>query len=84
MVCSEGAVPAGATAERGWRCMKVDGPLDFELTGVLAALTQTLAEAGVPVFALSTYDTDYLLVKDEQLKIAAAALERAGHTVDSR
>ena len=53
-------------------------------TGVLAALTRALAEAGVPAFALSTYDTDYLLVKDEQLKIAAAALERAGHTVDAR
>lgn len=82
VICSEHLVPEAATAERGWRCLKVGGPLSFELTGVLAALTRPLADAGVPVFALSTYETDYLLVKEEQLTAAASALERAGHALE--
>lgn len=82
MICSEHLVPEAATAERGWRCLKVGGPLSFELTGVLAALTRPLADAGIPVFALSTYETDYLLVKEEQLTAAASALERTGHAVE--
>lgn len=81
VVCSERAVPAAATAERGWRCLKVDGRLSFELTGILATLTRPLADARVPVFAISTYDTDYLLVKEDRLTAAYAALEREGHVV---
>jgi hypothetical protein len=81
VVCPEDVVPEAITAERGWRCLRVAGPLDFALTGVLAALSQPLAGAGVPIFAISTYDTDYLLVKENRLTAAAAALERAGHSV---
>lgn len=82
IVCRADAVPQGVRTEGGWRCLKVRGPLDFALTGILAALTAPLAAAGIPVFAVSTYDTDYLLVKAETLDRAAEALRGAGHRVE--
>jgi len=81
ITCAEEAAPDGITAERGWRCLKVEGPLDLALTGIAAALTGPLAEARVSVSVIATYDTDYLLVKEDRLAEAVAALERAGHTV---
>jgi hypothetical protein len=82
VVCADAALPPGAgEAQRGWRALKVQGPLDFALTGVLAALAVPLAEARIPIFALSTYDTDYVLVRDEDLDRACHALAQAGHTV---
>jgi uncharacterized protein len=81
IVCRAGAVPEGVDAEQGWRCLKVEGPLDFALTGILAALASPLAAAGVALFALSTFDTDYLLVKAETLDRAVEALRAAGHRV---
>jgi hypothetical protein len=80
-VCEESAVPANATAQRGRRLLGVKGPLDFSLTGVLASLTGPLAEAGISIFSISTYDTDYLLLAERDLEPAIAALERAGHTI---
>ncbi len=77
----EAAVPEGATCRGGWRVLIVEGPLDFGLTGVLAALTAPMAEAGVPVFALSTWATDFLLVPGVRLEAARAALTAAGHEV---
>lgn len=79
IVCGEDAVPAEATASRGWRAMRVAGPLDFALTGILASLAAPLAEAGVPIFALSTHDTDYVLVPEDKLPRAVDALTAAGH-----
>lgn len=73
------AVPLHARAERGWRALEVDGPLDFALTGILAALATPLSEAGVSIFAVSTFDTDYVLVRDGQLPAALDALIAAGH-----
>jgi hypothetical protein len=85
IVCMEADIPLGGVphmvVQGGWRCLKVDGPLDFALTGVLAALAAPLARADVSLFALSTYDTDYLLVKAAALEGAIAALEQADHTV---
>ena len=81
-VCPEEAVPEGVRAERGRRCLTVAGPLDHGLTGVLEALTRPLAAAGVPVFALSTYETDHLLVAERLAGVAARALREAGHEVD--
>lgn len=81
IVCSEQAVPPDVTCERGWRGLMVAGPLDFALTGVLASLAVPLAEAGVSIFAISTFDTDYVLVRDQQLSAALDALRCAGHTV---
>jgi hypothetical protein len=82
IVCAEAAVPQEiAGAERGWRSLRVQGPLDLTLTGVLAALAAPLADAKIPLFALSTFDTDYLLVREETLQPAITALVRADHTV---
>jgi GNAT superfamily N-acetyltransferase len=81
VVCEERDVPAGVAAERGWRCLEVAGPLEFGLTGIVASLTDPLARAEIPVFAISTYDTDLLLVKEDVLESAIEALEGAGHAV---
>jgi hypothetical protein len=81
IVLPEEAVPAMWEAETGWRCLKVQGPLDFGLTGILASLATPLAKAGVSIFALSTYDTDYVLVKDSDLEEAKRALSAGGHRV---
>ena len=74
VVCPENQVPDAVTKDGGWKVLMVEGPLDFSLTGVLASLTGPLAREGISVFALSTYDTDYLLVKEEQLAKAIQAL----------
>jgi len=81
IVCREAAVPPDVTATRGWRALKVQGPLPFDMTGVLASLAQPLAEAQIPVFATSTYDTDYLLVPASQLEAARSLLTAARHTI---
>lgn len=81
VVC-ESSIPLDSEqSETGWRMLKVAGPLDFSLTGIMAALTTTLAEAGISLFALSTYDTDYIMVKAEQLEAACTALTCAGHKI---
>ena len=81
VVCPEQAVPAGAQAEPGWRCLRVAGPLGFGMTGILASLAGPLASSGVSIFVVSTYDTDYLLVQERDLDRGADALTRAGHVV---
>ena len=81
IVAPSAAVPPEVRAERDWRALRVAGPLDFALTGILASLAAPLADAGVSIFALSTYDTDYVLVRHPQLDVALAALRAAGHTV---
>ena len=81
VVCPvELAVPA-PQEETGWRLLTVRGPFEFTLTGIMAALSGALAAAGVPLFALSTFDTDHLLVKDDDLARAVRALRDAGHEV---
>jgi hypothetical protein len=67
--------------EPGWRLLTVRGPLEFSLSGIMAALTGELAAAGVPLFAMSTFDTDHLLVKEADLQRAIAALRAAGHEI---
>ena len=81
IVCPRADAPADATVEPGWRALGVVGPLDFGLTGILAALAAPLAAAGVSIFALSTYDTDYVLVRETALTAALDALRGAGHSV---
>jgi hypothetical protein len=80
IVCPEGAVP-DVVADRGWRCLKLAGPLPLDQTGVAAAFTAVLAHAGIAVFLVSTYDTDYVLVRDAALERASAALRAAGYSV---
>lgn len=82
VVCLEEAVPPGIRCEKGWRCLRVEGPLDFSEVGILASLTAVLAAAGISLFAISTFDTDYLLVKAVDLERAVAALGEAGHRFD--
>jgi hypothetical protein len=82
VVCRQVWVPSGTRAEVGWRCLRVAGAMPFTLVGVLAALTTPVASAGVGVFAVSTFDTDYLFVKEAEFPAAVAALRRAGHSVE--
>lgn len=81
VICNEKDVPAAVQSEGNWRCLKVCGPLEFTLVGVLASLVNPLASAGVSIFAVSTFDTDYIMVKENQLKDAVQALEGIGFTV---
>ena len=81
MVCEAAAIPVDAGAELGWRGLRVVGRLDFALTGILASLANPLAAAGVSIFAVSTFDTDYILVRDYALDTAIDSLRRAGHDV---
>lgn len=81
VVCAEGDEPAGARVESGWRAMRVVGPLAFDLVGIVASLAEPLAGARVPVFVLSTFDTDLVLVPGAALEAAIGALAAAGHTL---
>jgi hypothetical protein len=81
VVCPERAVPEDTKAERGWRMLRVEGRLDFSMTGVLACLTRPLAEANISVFVLSTYDTDYLLIRGRDITSAVTVLRTEGHSV---
>jgi len=83
IVCAASHVPPQVAAERGWRCVRVAGTIDFAATGVLASIAGPLAAAGVSIFAISTYDTDYLLVREHVLSAAIAALTAAGHDLDA-
>ena len=82
IVCEEGKAPEIGMIEGGWRVLKLEGPFPFEMTGVLASVLTPLAERGVSIFALSTYDTDYVLIKETQLETTVLALRDAGHSVE--
>ena len=81
IVCPEDAVPAGVRCEGGWRLLRVEGTLEMGLVGIMAALTAPLAQAGISLMAIATFDTDYLLVREATLGRALAALRGAGHGV---
>jgi len=81
IVCPENNVPSGTTSEPGWRILKCEGPLDYALPGIMASLAEPLADAGVPIFPIATYDTDYLLIKELHLETAIRALTGYGHAV---
>ena len=74
-------IAAPARVETGWRLLKVAGPLDFNMTGVMAALAGPLAQAGISMLGIATFDTDYVLVREERLPEAVAALSAARHTI---
>lgn len=81
VVCRCEDVPAGVRCVKNYRCIKVEGPLGFDLTGIISSLTTALARAGISVFVVSTFDTDYILVTEDRLEMAVAALSQAGHDV---
>ncbi len=83
IMCRADQVPKGIAAEAGWRALKVGGPFALTEIGVLSALAAPLAEAKISLLAISTFDTDYLLVSEKQLLAAVAALKGAGHRVDA-
>jgi len=80
VVCPQETVPSEVCCEKDWRCLKVAGPLDFSLTGILASLAAPLAAAGIPMFAVSTYNTDYIMVKTKDVSRAVAMLLQAGYS----
>lgn len=82
LVCRSEDVPSGAyETEAGWRGFRIQGVLDFSLTGILSRLSGILADNKIGIFAVSTYNTDYILVKEENFKRALDVLEMAGYTV---
>ena len=81
IVCDERDVPSDVKADREWRALKIEGPLDLAMTGVLASIAMPLAEAKINLFAISTFDTDYVLVKASRVADAIGALRDAGHLV---
>jgi hypothetical protein len=82
VVCETTFVPAKVQEERGWRVLGVEGPLDFGLIGVIAQLASQLADAAISTFVISTYETDYLLVREVDLGRAVEALRAAGHRIE--
>ena len=81
IICEERLIPSSANAEGGYSCLYVLGPLGLTMVGVWASLTTSLADAGISVFAISTFDTDYLLVREAELPDAIDALRESGHVV---
>jgi hypothetical protein len=81
IIVEEFRVPAGNQSHTGWRVLKVHGPFLLSEVGVMASLTAPLADARISLFVVSTFDTDYLLVTQEQLASAVVALDRAGHSI---
>lgn len=79
IVCPASSVPSGIQSEKYWQAIKVQGPLDFSLTGVLSSLAAPLAAENIPIFVISTFDTDYILVKEQSVEHAKTVLERHGH-----
>ena len=84
VVCLTADVPHATLArEDGWRALRVAEPMDFGLTGVLAGISTVLAQAGISIFAVSTFDTDCILIKAENLGLAQTALEAGGYTIEN-
>jgi len=81
IVCPAARVPAATRAQKGWRCFSLAGPIPFEESGVLSSVALPLAVAGIGIFAISTFDTDYVLVPGPRLADAVRALESAGHRI---
>jgi hypothetical protein len=81
VVCYEGLIPEETPCEKGWRCLKVQGPIDFSEIGILSSLAQPLARADISIFVLSTYDTDYLFIKEGNLRKTIEILSEEGFSV---
>jgi len=81
VVCSEESIPNDIKCEKDWRILKIEGPLDFSLVGILASISTVLAQKKISIFAVSTYDTDYILVKNKDIDSAIAALTSEGYEI---
>lgn len=80
--CTDKAIPEDILAERNWACFKIVEELDFTTAGILASLANPLAEANISIFSISTFDSDYILVRRENLSKAIEVLKAVGHTVE--
>ena len=81
VICGAADVPGDVRSQKGWRCFSLAGPIAFTETGIVASIAVPLAAAGVGIFVVSTFDTDYVLVPGQKLQAALLALESAGHRV---
>ncbi len=81
IVCSQDDIPNDINCEKDWRILKIEGPLDFSLIGILASISTILAQKGISIFAISTYDTDYILVKNNDIDNAISALIKERYDV---
>ncbi len=81
ILCEERFIPEGIICERDWRVLKIEGPLDFSLIGILSKISSHLTEAGISIFALSTYDTDYILVKNKDIDKAVETLRSKDYEI---
>lgn len=84
IVCPTANLPPDVSSPHRWICLKLEGPFPFELTGVLLSFIEPLSTKGVPIFAISTYDTDYVLIQEESAEAAISALQQAGHELRPR
>lgn len=84
VVCEEELIPEDVQSEKGWRIFKVQGPLDFSLIGIISDISTCLAGAGVSIFAVSTYETDYIMVREQELDQAVTALTEAEYEILNR
>ncbi|MEG0295200.1 MAG: ACT domain-containing protein [Clostridium sp.] len=75
IVCEEENIPSDVKCERSWRVLKIEGPLDFSLVGILAKISTLMADNSISIFAISTYDTDYILIKEKDIEKAIEALQ---------
>ena len=82
VVCSELIEVQSLQSYKGWKCIKVKGPLDFNLTGILAGISDILAQGNISIFAISTFDTDYILVRIQDLPSATTKLRQAGYKLE--
>jgi hypothetical protein len=81
VICSSDSVPGNVRASRGWRAIKIEGPIDLDLVGILVSVAVPLAHAGIGILPVGTFDTDYILVRDRQLGEALKALRTTGFNV---
>jgi len=81
VVCPANNLPADVTSPHRWICLKLEGPFPFSMTGVLLSFIEPLSSKGIPIFAISTYDTDYVLVQEEFAEVARQVLGGAGHAI---
>ena len=81
IVCPQSVVPPGCECDKNWRCFRIDGSFDFNQIGVISSLATPLAEGGISIFVVSTYDTDYILVKEEKVEHAITVLTNDGHLI---
>jgi hypothetical protein len=84
VVCSQKIIPADIKHDCDWKCFRIDGSFDLNQIGVISSLAAPLAQAGISIFVISSYDTDYILVKDEKVEQAVAMLNDNGHSIDTR